>query len=386
MDNKGYFYYEDRSNIPYNRNRRPKNSGAVIALIIVGALLISVLSAVISSIVAAQKVDSGGKPQNVVVYKSPNEHPLSNQINTGKPLSISQVVNVAKHSVVEIKTETTVYGGYYGNYVASGAGSGVIISENGYIVTNYHVIMNADNISVTLADGVSCAASIQGLDEKTDLAVLKLNANCEGLIPAVIGSSASLVVGEEVVAIGNPLGNLGGTVTNGIISAIERQITVDNLDMVLLQTNAAVNPGNSGGGLFNSYGELVGIINAKSTDTRIEGIGFAIPVGIVGDVVSDIIQKGFVSGRPDYDAVSFYEIDTISAFSRYKYIGLYVKDARTPFEANDYIVSLKGETVTTKSGWKKAIINHQAGDIISVTVLRGNSTIVLDYTLPEKTK
>lgn len=386
MDNKGYYYYEDRSNIPYNRNRRPKNSGAVIALIVVGALLISVLSAVISSIVASQKADGNSKLQNVVIYKSTNEHPLSNQINMGKPLSVSQVVDVAKHSVVEIKTETTVYGGLYGNYVKSGAGSGVIISENGHIVTNHHVIINADNISVTLADGVSCAASVQGVDEKTDLAVLKLNGNCEGLIPAVMGDSTALIVGEEVVAIGNPLGNLGGTVTNGIISAIERQITVGNLDMVLLQTNAAVNPGNSGGGLFNSYGELVGIINAESADSRIEGIGFAIPVGIVGDVVSDIIQKGFVSGRPDYDAVSFYEIDTIPPYSRYKYVGLYVKDTRTPFEANDYIVSLKGAAVTTKSGWKKAIINHKSGDIVSVTVLRGNSTITLDYTLPEKTK
>ncbi|MDD3947465.1 MAG: hypothetical protein PHI19_06465, partial [Clostridia bacterium] len=164
MDNNGYYYYEDKSNVPYNRNRRPpKNNGAFFAMVIVGALLISVLSAVISSVIAEQKLNRD-TPSNVIIYRSDDEHPLSSEI-TGQPLSVSQIVNVAKHSVVEIKTETTVYGGFYDNYVASGAGSGVIISENGYIVTNLHVIDQADNISVTLADGNTCTASVRGTDE-----------------------------------------------------------------------------------------------------------------------------------------------------------------------------------------------------------------------------
>lgn len=384
MDNNGYYYYEDKSNVPYNRNRRPpKNNGAFFAMVIVGALLISVLSAVISSVIAEQKLNRD-TPSNVIIYRSDDEHPLSNEI-TGQPLSVSQIVNVAKHSVVEIKTETTVYGGFYDNYVASGAGSGVIISENGYIVTNLHVIDQADNISVTLADGNTCTASVRGTDEKTDIAVIQLESSCEGLVPAVLGDSSTLVVGESVVAIGNPLGSLGGTVTNGIISAIERQITVDSLDMVLLQTNAAVNPGNSGGGLFNSYGELIGIINAKSTDVSIEGIGFAIPIGVAGAVAAEIIEKGYVSDRVDYDAVSFYEIENIAPFSRYKYVGLYVTEDNELFRANDYIVSADGKSVQTKKDWRKTLINHNAGEVVRVVVLRGNAEVTIDYTLPEKT-
>lgn len=386
MDNNGFYYYEDRSNVPYNRNRRPpKNNGALFAMIIVGALLISVLSAVISTVITGQKLEDARTPvQNVIIYKSENEHPMTDGINAGEPLMISQIVNLAKHSVVEIKTETTVYGGFYGNYVSSGAGSGVIISENGHIITNLHVIDNADNISVTLADGTQCTAQVCGVDEKTDLALIALDGTCEGLIPAIIGDSADIEVGETVVAIGNPLGSLGGTVTNGIISAIERQITVDSLNMVLMQTNAAVNPGNSGGGLFNSYGELVGIINAKSADVSIEGIGFAIPIAVANFVATSIIEKGYVSGRVDCNAVPFYEIENINVFSKYKYVGLYVSEDNGPFKANDYIVSVQGKTVITKKDWRKTLINYNAQDVIEVVVLRGNAQIAIEYTLPEK--
>lgn len=383
MDNKGY-YYEDRSNVPYNRNRSPKGNGAAFAMIIVGALLVCVLSAVISSVVTGRKLTEQ-KSDNVIIYKSNDEHPLADQTG-GESMSVSQVFGLAKHSVVEIETETTVYGGFYGNYIASGAGSGVIISQNGYVITNLHVIDDADNISVTLADGSSCGAHVHGIDEKTDLAVIKLDSQPQGLIPAVIGKSSSLVVGETVVAIGNPLGNLGGTVTDGIISAIEREITVDSLDMVLLQTNAAVNPGNSGGGLFNTRGELIGIINAKSSDVSIEGIGFAIPIDSAAYVTTSIIEKGYVPGRVDCDATDFYEIDNIDTYSKYKYVGLYIVSDTGPFESNDYIISLDGKPVTNKKDWRKTLINHDARDVVRVVVLRNNIQVPLDYILPEKTR
>lgn len=383
MDNKGY-YYEDRSNVPYNRNRSPKGNGAAFAMIIVGALLVCVLSAVISSVVTGRKLNEQ-KSDNVIIYKSNDEHPLADQTGD-ESMSVSQVFGLAKHSVVEIETETTVYGGFYGNYIASGAGSGVIISQNGYVITNLHVIDDADNISVTLADGSSCGAHVHGIDEKTDLAVIKLDSQTQGLIPAVIGKSSSLVVGETVVAIGNPLGNLGGTVTDGIISAIEREITVDSLDMVLLQTNAAVNPGNSGGGLFNTRGELIGIINAKSSDVSIEGIGFAIPIDSAAYVTTSIIEKGYVPGRVDCDATDFYEIDNIDTYSKYKYVGLYIVSDTGPFESNDYIISLDGKPVTNKKDWRKTLINHDARDVVRVVVLRNNIQVPLDYILPEKTR
>lgn len=383
MDNKGY-YYEDRSNVPYNRNRSPKGNGAAFAMIIVGALLVCVLSAVISSVVTGRKLNEQ-KSDNVIIYKSNDEHPLADQTGD-ESMSVSQVFGLAKHSVVEIETETTVYGGFYGNYIASGAGSGVIISQNGYVITNLHVIDDADNISVTLADGSSCGAHVHGIDEKTDLAVIKLDSQPQGLIPAVIGKSSSLVVGETVVAIGNPLGNLGGTVTDGIISAIEREITVDSLDMVLLQTNAAVNPGNSGGGLFNTRGELIGIINAKSSDVSIEGIGFAIPIDSAAYVTTSIIEKGYVPGRVDCDATDFYEIDNIDTYSKYKYVGLYIVSDTGPFESNDYIISLDGKPVTNKKDWRKTLINHDARDVVRVVVLRNNIQVPLDYILPEKTR
>jgi len=386
MDNKGFFYYEDRSNVPYNRNKRKgENNAALIAFIIVGALLISVLSAVVGSVVAGKRIEDARNTQKaVVIYKSETDHPLSDKIGTGQPLSVSQIVNIAKHSVVEIKTETTVYGGFYGNYIASGAGSGVIISDDGHIITNHHVISGADTITITLADGSVSAADVIGVDEKTDLAVVKLAEDFDGLIPAIIGDSSKLVVGQSVVAIGNPLGSLGGTVTDGILSAVQRRITVDGLEMELLQTNAAVNPGNSGGGLFNCYGELIGIVNAKSSDVSIEGIGFAIPSSVADYVAKEIIEKGYVPGRPDYNALPIVEINTIPPFSVYPKVGLYVTQNTGSFRKYDFIVKADGKPVSSKKDWQKAVINHDAGEVMVVTIKRGNIEFEIEYTLPEK--
>ena len=170
-------------------------------------------------------------------------------------------------TVVEIVTEsvstaTTFWGG---NYVTSGAGSGVIISSDGLIITNNHVVSGANTIKVTLKDGTQYDAKLIGTDPDSDIAVIKIEAT--GLPCALVGDSDKLEVGDEVVAVGNPLGELGGTVTNGIISALSRDVNIDGTEMSLIQTNAAVNPGNSGGGLFNMYGGLIGIVNAKSTST-----------------------------------------------------------------------------------------------------------------------
>lgn len=197
--------------------------------------------------------------------------------------------------MVEVTTKTN--SGYFGE-VATGAGSGVILTADGYIVTNHHVVDGGSAFTVRTRSGDTYEASLVGSDSQTDLAVLKIDA--EGLTPAVLGDSDKLVVGETAVAIGNPLGELGGTVTSGIISALSREITTSaGATMELLQTNAAINPGNSGGGLFNSSGELIGIVNAKSVGEDIEGLGFAIPINTAKSVIEDLISDGYVRGRID---------------------------------------------------------------------------------------
>ena len=205
-------------------------------------------------------------------------------------LTITQVVDLVADTVVEIRTSSVAYDLFYGQYVTNGAGSGVIITENGYIITNHHVIVGAREITVRLTDGSEFAATVIGSDADRDIALLKINA--KGLAFAKMGSSAKLSVGQEVIAIGNPLGSLGGTVTDGIISALDRSVTIEGHTMTLMQTNAAINPGNSGGGLFDMSGQLIGIVNAKESDTGIEGLGFAIPIDIAWETVKSIANGG----------------------------------------------------------------------------------------------
>ena len=194
---------------------------------------------------------------------------VTNASAASSATTTSDIVKKTADSVVEIATEGITTGSFARQYVTKGAGSGVIISSDGYIVTNHHVIDGASTIKVTLRDGTtSYDATLIGSDEDNDIALLKIEA--EGLTPATFGDSSSLAVGDYVVAIGNPLGTLGGTVTDGIISALAREVTIEDKNMTLLQTNAQISPGNSGGGLFNSKGELIGIVNAKDSATEVE--------------------------------------------------------------------------------------------------------------------
>ena len=211
--------------------------------------------------------------------------------SSGENLSVSEIAAKAMDSVVEINTAAT----QRGQTVSVGAGSGVILTSDGYIVTNNHVVSGATQYTVRTRNGETYNAALIGTDAQTDLAVLKIEAT--GLTPATLGDSDKLTVGETAVAIGNPLGELGGTVTDGIISALAREVTIGGQSMTLLQTNAAINPGNSGGGLFNGAGELIGVVNAKSTGTDVEGLGFAIPINTAKPVIEDLMKNGFVQGR-----------------------------------------------------------------------------------------
>ena len=309
--------------------------------------------------------------------------------NAKETLTVPEVAALVKNSVVEITTEQIVTGSFMQQYVSEGAGSGVIITADGYIVTNHHVIDGATNINVRLADGTEYAAKLIASDSKSDLAVIKIEAT--ELTPAAYGSSAELQVGETVVAVGNPLGELGGTVTQGIISALDREITIDSTTMRLLQTDTAINPGNSGGGMFNTSGQLVGIVNAKSAGEEIEGLGFAIPIDSASKVVEDLISHGYVTGRVD-PGFTFVEInDSMTAMMyRVNELGLYVQAvdansdaAKAGCQSGDYVVSIDGTKVTTEAEANSIIDAKSVGDTLTVIVKRSGVEQTLTVTLSE---
>ncbi len=307
--------------------------------------------------------------------------------------SLSEVYNAVADSVVEIETEYVTTGYFsFGQYVTKGAGSGVIISDNGYIVTNNHVVSDTDNgntladkITVRLHNGTEYQASVIGRDEDADIAVIKIEAS--NLTAAVWGDSNSLVVGEQIFLVGNPLGKLGGTVTTGIISASDREITIDNTKMNLIQTDAAINPGNSGGGMFNMNGELVGIVNAKSAGTAIEGLGFAIPSADAKSVVEQLLEYGYVRGKI-YTGITFYEANTGGWFSSGSSTVLYVYSCEEGYNDDvlkygDQIVSVEGTAVTTKAEVKSILSKHEVGDKVSMTIIRNNKTVDVEIELFE---
>lgn len=288
-----------------------------------------------------------------------------------------------KPTVVEITTEQVVNGSYFQQYISSGAGSGVLISADGYIITNNHVVSGATKVIVRLTSGAEYEAIVVGSDAQGDIAVLKIDE--KDLPYATIGDSSTLVVGEEVVAIGNPLGALGGSVTNGIISALDREITIDGQKMQLLQTNAAINPGNSGGGLFNMKGELVAIVNAKSAGSTIEGLGFAIPINYAYDIAKELMDNGYVTGRPTL-GITYIEIDDYMDLMRYRVnsYGIYVYDGgTTELKNGDRITKLGDYEVTNSATLKSAIQSYKVGDTITITVVRAGVYTEITATLVE---
>ena len=302
-------------------------------------------------------------------------------------MSVQDIVENVKNSVVEIQTSVTKTNIFLQQFVSSGAGSGVILSKDGLIVTNHHVIEEADTIKVRLNNGEEYDATLIASDTQSDLVVLRISA--DNLQPAVVGDSSTLKVGEDVVAIGNPLGSLGGTVTEGILSALDREITIDDQKMTLLQTSAAINPGNSGGGLFNAKGELIGIVNAKSSGSGIEGLGFAIPVNEMKSVVEDLVETGKVQGRLAL-GIRYYEISSVQQAMRHgvNTLGLLVSEVeansnadRAGIQANDIIVEVDGEQITTKEDLTSILNNHKVGDNMDITVVRNKEYVNLSVIL-----
>lgn len=311
-------------------------------------------------------------------------------IDTSRQLSPAEVYAANVNSTVGITTSvTTNLWGYQTTSAISG--SGFILTEDGYILTNYHVIEDSTAISVALYDGTSHEAKIIGYDESNDIAVLKIDA--EGLSPVVLGNSADLNVGESVVAIGNPLGELTFSLTSGTVSALDREITMSNGGtMDLIQTDCAINSGNSGGALFNLYGEVVGITNAKysssSSGVSVDNIGFAIPIDNVRGIIESIIENGYVV-KP-YIGVSVTDVSTeTQGYGLPQGAAVKAVDGDSPAEKaglqiNDIITQAGGTQISGSSDLVSLIRDCEAGDELELTVYRQGENIQIKLTVGEK--
>ncbi len=305
-----------------------------------------------------------------------------------KLLSVVEISRRVGPAVVGVNTvvqRQTIFGS---SALASGSGSGIIISNDGYIVTNNHVIEGASEIAVTLNDGEEYQAVLIGADARTDLAVIKIEG--ENFPVATLGNSSELQVGELAVAIGNPLGNeLAGSVTGGYISALNRSITVDDQEFNLIQTDAAINPGNSGGALVNNYGEVIGINSVKMSASGVEGIGFAIPIDEAKPIIDDLIANGYVKGRPVIGIAGRNVSEQDSMYYDIP-VGIYVVETspysaaeRAGIKTGDVITEVDGVKVKTVDELNKEKEKHVAGDTVVLTVIRGTDTLKVPLVLQE---
>lgn len=379
------YYYQQA---PIQQPTKPKKKKRKGAGLVVCCIALSLVCGFIGAFggmylyntLSPKGTETGGKGQNggTVIYESVDKEIPESVKDAG---TVATVAQNCLPSVVEITTEAVVNNSFYGQYVTEGAGSGVVISKDGYIVTNNHVVSGSSNIKVRLSNGDEHKAKLIGTDAQSDIAVIKIDV--AGLTPATYGDSKKLVIGELTVAIGNPLGELGGTVTDGIISALDREITVEGEKMILLQTNAAVSPGNSGGGLFNSNGELIGIVNAKSSGDSIEGLGFAIPINTAKTIIQDLIEKGHVTGRP---SIGITIVEVTTDYQRFMYgvsdYGVYIQSAISEeLKSGDRIIAIDGNSVSTSSDIKSVLNNHKVGDEVTITISRKNKIVDVKITL-----
>ena len=336
-------------------------------------------------------------PSSTADSASGSDNSITAASSSGSSLTTEQVADLVSPSVVVITTEQVVYSqwSWYGqNQVESGAGSGVIISSDGYILTCAHVVDGASTITVTIGDK-DYTATLVGEDTTSDIAVIKIDA--DGLTPATVGNSDSLKVGQSVMAVGNPLGELGGTVTGGMISALNRSVTIQGSSSVntmsLIQMDASVSPGNSGGGLFNMNGELIGIVNAKSSSSDAEGLGFAIPINDAIKVAQELLENGYVTGRP-YLGITYLAVTDAQTASQLgvNAYGVYVVEVvkggpaeKAGLQAGDRIVSVDGTEIASKDDLGTLMQKHAAGDTLSITIARDGQMQTVNVTLGEKT-
>ena len=380
----------------YNENYQPDNSGAsapagekkkTTVLVAVG-LVLALLMGLLGSAIGNSLFGKG----STTIYEGQRESSVIDvaKVDTGKLMTPAEVYAANVNSTVGITTSvTTNFWGFQTTSAASG--SGFILTGDGYVLTNYHVIESSNSISVTLYDGKSYDAVLIGYDESSDIAVLKIDA--EGLTPVVLGDSDNLNVGDSVVAIGNPLGELTFSLTSGAVSALNREITLSNsVTMNLIQTDCAINSGNSGGALFNLYGEVIGITNAKysgsGSGASIDNIGFAIPINHVRGIVESIIENGYVA-KP-YIGVNVSDVSEetmgygLPAGAAVKAVSEDSPAEKAGLQVNDIITAVNGKEISGRTGLSEAVSAASVGDTLTLTVYRQGNTISVDVTVGEQ--
>ena len=369
-------------NSAQKKNKSSKKAWVIVA-IVAGILVFCLVAGIglfaVSNFIKAALYGGGGSyigDDMEIVQNSPGVEITKNTDTSYEPKTLPEVVSKVANSVVEISVSEKA--GFFNQYVTAGAGSGVIITQSetaGYLLTNYHVVYNTDdsvidNISVMLTNGEKYEAALIGSDGALDLALLRIaKKSNETFTVAQFGDSSKLVVGQDIIAIGNPLGSLGGTVTDGIISALDRRIMIDGVEMVLLQHNAAINPGNSGGALFDMMGNLVGIVNAKTSEIGIEGLGFAIPSNIALTFINRImvvepsigisVKYGRLAGEP----------------------GLWVTVASGEFQKYDKIIQVNGENIESAADYYAKIGDLRKGDSVTISVMRSGNKMDITVTI-----
>ncbi len=404
----GYVDPDPAPNTPFGTGgaRPPKNKKGGAAKIIALVLACTIAGGG-AGVGGAYLYSRMAGPQNsTTIYEEvrPQVHTVVNT-NGGKPMTPEQLYAANLPSCVGITVNTTV--NIFGQTTTSAAsGSGFVLSRDGYIATNYHVIESAAKdpsvtIQVSFADGTKYDAKLIGGEKDNDIAVIKIEA--DNLTPVTLGDSSKLVVGEAVYAIGNPLGELTYSLTDGIVSALDRLITTNSTDesgrqesttLNVLQTNCAINPGNSGGPLFDSYGNVVGVVSAKYTQSsngvNAEGLGFALPINDVKGILSDIIEHGYVTGKP-YMGVQVMNVSSeaqrygITAGAAVSYVAEGSCAQKAGLQVNDIITAIDDTAIDSSPALTAALATgYKAGDTATLTVIRNQQELKLTITFDEK--
>ena len=387
--NSGSYNNDGSYNPEYTGGSKKKGFpwGKVIALMLVAALLGGAVGAggvlllAPSGSGSSSQVLKGERPSTVIDIAT---------IDTSKQMSPAEVYAQNVASTVGITTSVTT--NYFGfTTTSAAAGSGFVLSDDGYILTNYHVVEDSTSIKVSMYDGSSYDAQLIGYDESNDIAVLKVDA--EDLSPVVLGDSGNLNVGDTVVAIGNPLGELTFSLTAGVVSALDREVTLSgNVTMELIQTDCAINSGNSGGALFNLYGEVIGITNAKYSSSgsgaSIDNIGFAIPINSVMNIVESIIEKGYIA-KP-YIGVSVTSVSSetqsygLPKGAAVKAISEDSPAEKAGLQINDIITEANGTTIESSDDLVRLVGDLFNGAELKLTVYRQGETLEITVTVGEK--
>ncbi len=390
-DPQPWGYQQTPQSAPQHTPKKGLTGGKVVALALCCSLLGGVLGA--AGVAAYGNLNQQSQKQSIQFVEGIRENAVIDivQVETGKQMTPAQVYAANVNSTVGITTSiTTNFWGYQTTSAASG--SGFILSQDGYILTNFHVIENSSSITVTCYDGTSYDAQLVGYDASNDIAVLKVEA--QGLSPVILGDSENMNVGDSVVAIGNPLGELTFSLTAGTVSALDRQVTMSSgSTMNLIQTDCAINSGNSGGALFNLYGEVVGITNAKyssssNSEASIDNIGFAIPMNAVRSIVESIIEKGYISkpyiGITVTDVSQQTQLYGIPAGAAVQSTEEGSPAANAGLQAGDIITEMNGTQITGSNQLVELIGNTAVGDILQLSIYRQGQTLELSVTVGEQ--